>query len=184
MNADSTADIEIRQITPESIDEIPRFCRICLYWQSPKDFDQESSETELMARKKIWYNQVHKTFGNPGKILYYNGEAVGYAQHAPASSFPQAKAYESGPIGRISEGVVFLSCLHICEESLRRKGMGLKLLESVITDLRTKGFKAIETYARRGSSNNPSGPVELYFTRGFKVKSKVNPEFPLLRLDL
>jgi GNAT superfamily N-acetyltransferase len=183
MKAGKTTKIEIRDATPESIDELPRLCRICLYWQSPKDFDQESSDAELKKKKRSWYNRTQRTFGNPGKILYYNGESVGYAQYAHASSFPQTEAYESGPIGRASEGVVFLSCLYICEESLRRKGMGL-LLESVITDMRRRGFKAIETYARKGSSDNPSGPIEFYLTRGFEVKDEANPEFPLLRLNL
>lgn len=45
------------------------------------------------------------------------------------------------------------------------------------------GLRAVETFARRGSPNNPSGPLEFYLKQGFKVKA--DDEFlPLLRLDL
>jgi len=60
----------------------------------------------------------------------------------------------------------------------------MKLLESIILDLKKRGFKAIETFARKGASNNPSGPVKLYFKKGFRIKDETNPEFPLVRLEL
>ena len=92
--------------------------------------------------------------------------------------------YKSKPVGRIEDGTVFLSCLFIDEKSLRGKGIGMELLDSIVADLKKQGFKAIETFARRGSINNPSGPNELYLKRGFQIKNEANPEFPLMRLDL
>ena len=56
--------------------------------------------------------------------------------------------------------------------------------QSIIADLKKRGFKAIETFALRGSPNNPSGPVGLYLKRGFHIKNEANPNFPLMRLDL
>ena len=64
------------------------------------------------------------------------------------------------------------------------KGVGTQLLKFVINDLKKRGFKAIETFARSGSSNNPSGPIELYLKEGFYVKEKLSSEYVLVRLDL
>ena len=72
----------------------------------------------------------------------------------------------------------------IADKKIRRKSLGEKLLESVIADLKKRGFKATETYARRGSSNNPSGPVEFYLKNGFHIEDEKNPHFVIVRLDL
>jgi hypothetical protein len=41
----------------------------------------------------------------------------------------------------------------------------------------------METFARKGSSDNPSGPVEFYLVEGFRI-FRDDKEFPLVRLDL
>ncbi|MEM2057748.1 MAG: GNAT family N-acetyltransferase, partial [Thermoproteota archaeon] len=78
---------------------------------------------------------------------------------------------------------VLISCLFIAEKEYRGRGLGKLLLESIIEDLRKRGFKAVETFARRNNSNNPSGPVEFYLKNGFRVLRE-DPEFPLMRLEL
>jgi ribosomal protein S18 acetylase RimI-like enzyme len=82
------------------------------------------------------------------------------------------------------DGAIFISCLFISEKNFRGKGLGEKLLEEVITDLRNRKLKAVETFARKGSANNPSGPIGLYLKKGFQVKEEVDAEFVLVRLDL
>jgi GNAT superfamily N-acetyltransferase len=62
-------------------------------------------------------------------------------------------------------------------------GLGSMLLKSIITDLRKRGIKSVETFVRRGHPNNPSGPLEFYLKNGFKIY-KNDPEFPVVRLDL
>ncbi len=182
-------EIAIKDITQENLDDIPELCKSCLYWEFPEDFRDPSlldprKKLEFEARKKEWFIQTLRNFENCGKIVYHNNIPVGYAQYAPSARLPQARNYRSGPVGRVEEGVVFLSCLYISDEALRGKGVGVKLLDDMITDLKKKGFKAIETFARRGSSNNPSGPFELYLKRGFYIKDETNLEFPLVRLNL
>lgn len=177
---------EIKDIEKRNLDYIPESCRGCLYWEFPEEFEKATSEKriELEKKKKEWFLQTLKTFGNCGKIIYFNDVPVGYAQYAPSTHLPQSSKYESGPVGRLEEGVVFLSCLYIADKNMRGKGLGEKLLEAVVADLNKRGFKAVETFARRGSSNNPSGPVEFYTERGFYIKDEANQEFPLVRLDL
>ncbi len=179
----------IKDVTESNLNDIPETCSYCIYWSFPEEFERTKSELskrkqELTAKKRLWILQTLKEFGSCGKILYYNNVPVGYAEYGPSNRFPQIKEYKSQPIGKIEDGVVFLSCLYIADKNLRGKGLGEKLLYSVIVDLKRRGFKALETYARKGSPENPSGPVELYLKKGFYIKNEANPEFPIIRLNL
>ena len=177
--------LEIKDVTESNYDEIPGICKQCLYWSFPEKFEKRrGAHPDHRALKKDWITQTQKEFGNCGKILYYDKVPVGYAEYGPSNRFPQTEVYKSKPIGNIEDGVVFLSCLYIADESLRGKGLGKRLLDSVIADLKSRGFKAMETYARRGSSNNPSGPVEFYLESGFSIIDESDPEFPNVRLIL
>ena len=80
--------------------------------------------------------------------------------------------------------MVFLSCLYVVDKESRRKGIGEALLRSIIDDLRTRGFNAVETFARRTNPNNPSGPLEFYVRNGFVIKDQINLEFPLVTFFL
>jgi GNAT superfamily N-acetyltransferase len=181
-------EFAIKDVTERTLKDIPGKCGHCLYWSPPEEPAQASSkdpesEQELRDKKKQWILQTSAEFGNCGKILYYANVPVGYAEYGPSHRFPQIEAYESQPIGKIEEGAVFLSCFYIVKETFRRRGLGARLLDNVIADLKRRGFTAVETYARKGSPNNPSGPLEFYLKKGFRIKDDSNPEFPLVRLD-
>jgi hypothetical protein len=57
------------------------------------------------------------------------------------------------------------------------------MLEKLVENLKQQEFKAVETFARKGSDNNPSGPLRFYLKHGFKVISDKD-EFPLVRLEI
>ena len=57
------------------------------------------------------------------------------------------------------------------------------MLENLLVELRKREVKAVETFARKNSENNPSGPLELYLKHNFKVKNDKD-DFPLVRFDL
>jgi GNAT superfamily N-acetyltransferase len=181
--------IIIKDVTESTLDDVPGICGRCLYWSFPEEFEKLRSELskrkeELKAKKRQWILQTLKKFGSCGKILYHKNVPIGYAEYAPSNRFPKIEKYKSQPIGKIEEGVVFLSCLYIADPNFRGKGLGEKLLDSVIIDLKRRGFKALETYARKGSPENPSGPLKLYLRKGFYIKNQANPEFPIVRLNL
>ena len=181
--------IEIENVAETNLNDIPGICGYCLYWSFPEEFEKTKEETSrhrqvLEAKRKEWILQTLAVFGNCGKILYVDGVPVGYAEYGPSNRFPQIKEYDSQPIGRIEDGVIFLSCLIVADKNLRGRGLGEKLLDSVVAEARMRGFKAIETYSRRSSSNNPSGPVEFHIKNGFTIKDETDPEFPVARLDL
>jgi len=184
-------EVQIEDIREANLGDIPESCTGCLYWEFPQEFEKVKAEkaeaqkkSELEQKKREWFVQTLKEFGTCGKIVYYNGKPVAYAQFAPSERLPNISDYESKPVGKLGEGVVFISCLYVADKTLRGKGIGEALLKSIIEDLKRRGFKAVETFARRGNSENPSGPLEFYIKNGFIIKDKTNPEFPLLQLYL
>ena len=181
-------EIDIEDIRKSNLKDIPESCRGCVYWESPNDFekskDNPQKKAELEIKKREWFEKTLEEFGSCGKIVYHQGKPVAYAQYSTSERLPHVNSYESKPVGKLEEGVVFLSCLYVADETVRNKGIGEQLLQNIIEDLRRKGFKAIETFARRDSANNPSGPMAFYIKNGFHIKDKTNAEFPLMRLFL
>jgi len=181
-------EVDIEDIRESNLKDIPEPCRGCVYWEFPEAFEKaekdQSKNWEMEAKKNAWFKQTMKEFGTCGKIVYYEGEPIAYAQFSPSTRLPTVNTYESKPVGKLEEGVVFLSCLFIVDKAMRGQGVGEQLLQSIIEDLRRRGFKAIETFACRGGADNPSGPMIFYVKNGFHIKDKTNPEFPLMRLYL
>jgi len=184
-------EFQIEDIRETNLQDIPESCRGCLYWEFPDEFEKAKREkteaekkSEFEEKKREWFVQTLKEFGTCGKIVYYEGKPVAYAQYAPSVRIPNINAYESKPVGKLEDGVIFLSCLYITDKRLRGRRLGETLLQNIIDDLKRRGFKAVETIARRGDSNSPSGPLEFYIKNGFIIKDKTNPEYPLMALFL
>jgi len=162
-------------------DADPFSCKWCLYWEDPElPGGRTEDRDEAFRRKLDWLKRVEREFEAPGKLLYVEGSPVGYAAYAPGRFFPNASAYPAGPV---SDDAAFIGCLFIASRENRGRGLGSLLLEATITDLRERGTPAVETFARRGSAENPSGPVELYLKHSFSIL-RDDPQFPLMRLDL
>jgi|GEM_PF-246386 len=130
--------------------------------------------------RRIWFRATRDEWGPCGKLLYSSGRVIGYAQYAPPQFLPNAAAYEAGPP---SPEATFLSCLFLPDETSRRQGLGRLLLESILCELRARGMTAVETFARKGSQENPSGPLEFYLRQGFAIV-KDDPMFPLVQYKL
>jgi len=184
----SEIDVNIEDIKESNLKDIPEPCRGCVYWEFPEDFergkDDPQKKWELETKKREWFVQTIKEFGTCGKIVYHSGEPIAYAQYAPSARLLNINEYESKPVGKLDEGVVFLCCLFIVDETMRGQGIGKLLLQNITEDLRRRGFRAIETFASRSEVENPSGPMKFYVRNGFHIKDKTNPEFPLMRFYL
>jgi ribosomal protein S18 acetylase RimI-like enzyme len=181
----------IKDVAAANFHDIPEPCRGCTYWEFPEEFDKAKEEKTMserraeFERKKLeWFARAIREFGTCGKIAYHDSKPVAYAQFAPSERLPNTNHYKSHPVGKSEEGAVFLSCLYVPDKELRRGGIGGKLLKNIINDLRCRGFKAIETFARSGNAENPSGPLEFFVKNGFRIKDQTSPEFPLVRLSL
>jgi GNAT superfamily N-acetyltransferase len=159
---------------------IPSPCRYCLYWQTSDEYDQKRLKPENETEKQEWVRKVIAEFGPSIQTSYLDGEPIGFVQYAPARFFPRTKEYVSE---QPSEDAVFIACLYIVKKEARGNGFGSKMLEQLLADLRKRGYKTVETFARKSSAENPSGPLRLYVKHDFKVKNEED-DFPLVRLEL
>jgi len=169
---------KIERLSGDNFRDIP--CGHCLYWQTFGPFNEKELKPEMMHRKREWFNKAIREFGNCGFIAYLDGVPIGFIQYALTRFFPRVKDYASGPS---SEDAVFLTCLYISDENSRGRGLGTLMLEKLIAELRKRKFKAVETFARKNSENNPSGPLELYLKHNFEINND-RDEFPLVRFEL
>lgn len=179
--------ISIADINQTNVKDIPKPCKACLYWENPNAVEQKPSSAKKErdeAEKTSWFLETLKAFGNCGKVLYVDARPAGYAQYATAKRFPNTREYPAKKLEIAAENVAFISCLYISDKSLRRKGLGVKLLDAILVDLKTRGFQAVETFASKHSANNPSGPIEFYLMKEFHVKEDLNSDFALVRRNL
>jgi GNAT superfamily N-acetyltransferase len=172
--------LKIENVDEENFQDIPSQCKCCLYWQTNGEFGPEMLKPEMEQKKREWFSKVSKEFGNSLKIVYFNDMPVGFMQFALARFFPRVKEYEAGPP---SDDAAFIACLYIASKEMRGKGFGTMMLKDLVAELKKRGFKAIETFARKSSVDNPSGPLKLYMKHNFKMKSEKD-DFPLLRLEV
>jgi ribosomal protein S18 acetylase RimI-like enzyme len=180
-------EIRTAPLTKENLREAPEWGahpwsrKYCLYWEHPELLVAPGKENrEANIEKKLaWVRRVRAEFGECGRLLYADGQAVGYAQYGPPSFFPNARSCPAGPV---SDDAVFLACLFFPSRAHRGRGWGSLLLQDILRELDSRGVKAVETVARKGNAGNPSGPVEFYLRHGFTVQ-RDDPEFPLLRLN-
>ena len=154
----------------------PRLCRFCVYWESPAEFGTDLAKTVADWRRREHYRRP----GVGGKIAYLGTRPIGYAQFGPGPAFAARLAeYAAGPP---SDDALFLACLYVLEEH-RGQGIGRALLEAVLTEAQKRNVRAVETFARRGSTNNCSGPLEMYLRHGFNIR-RGDAEFPLVRHEV
>ncbi len=175
-----TSKLRIENVTGKNFGEIPNPCRYCLYWQTEGEYCETMLKPETEHKKKEWLNMVVKAFGNCIKLAYANDAVIGFIQYAPAKLFPRTREYASGTP---SDKAVFIACLYIVKKEERGKGFGTAMLKNLLAELRERDCLTVETFARKSSGDNPSGPVRLYLANGFKIKNEKD-DFPLLCLKL
>ena len=161
----------------ENFEDLPNFrlfpysCRYCAFWES-LDFDDKMKKEDAEQIKREWFINVRREFGNCGFIVYVNKNPVGFAQYAPVKYFPTLSKYH----GLLpSDDAIFLACSYIANRQLWGKGIGKQLFAKVASDLKNRGYEAIEVFARTSdlpSDNIPdwyTGPLEFFLKMGFKV---------------
>lgn len=158
--------------TPKSLGHTGLRCRGCIRWESISEReDAESFKAQSMSR-------IIKEWGECGKIVYVDKEALSFAQYGPAKYWPGLRRFPSGPI---SDDAVFLACLCVLPYAQGR-GLGRVLLQAIESGMVKRKVKAIETFATRDDSH-PPGPIEFYLQNGFYILRN-DPHYPLLRLEL
>jgi GNAT superfamily N-acetyltransferase len=178
---ESEAMLKLVAVNKTNFEDVPEACRRCMYWQTTEEFTAKSMTEKVEKERLKWFQQKEKDYGcSGGFIAYHNNKPIGFGQCAPAKYFPNIKEYQSGPP---SEDAVFLACLYISNQEMRNKGYGTQTLKGILAELKQRGYKAVETFARKSSPENPSGPLTLYMKNGFRI-IRDDADFPLVRLEL
>jgi GNAT superfamily N-acetyltransferase len=171
--------VDLADVTEANLGRLPDAgCKCCLYWEQPDRDLWPESPAEREVLKREWFHSVSAEFGGCGKLVSVGSDVIGYAQFAPVIHLPGVAEYQCGPPG---EDAVFIACLYLWE--MRGRGIGSALLEAILTDARARGLAAVETYARKGSANNPTGPLAFWLKHGFSVVRE-EEDFALVRREL
>lgn len=165
--------VQIKDIDKKTFTDIPRpanrsfDCQACCYWHEKRDGKQD-----LKKQKKNWFVWKKEKYGSLGKILYLNGEAIGFTQFGPISEFETAKLLYRDKLPLPSGDKAFcITCIAIASK-YRGRGLATKLLRNVLTDLKKRGVKSVDGYpVRHASSWNQIsvGPLALYQDLGFEI---------------
>ncbi len=170
--------MQLEDLDTRHIDGLASLCGGCVYWEFPRAFDEGVSweKARLMKSKWVCCNIPERPIG---RVALAGDELVGFVQFGPPELYARQLEYQCGPVG---DDALFIACLFVAP-GRRGQGIARRLLADVADVARAGGYGALEAFARRGSSNNPSGPIEFYEACGFEV-ARDGSEFPLVRLEL
>jgi len=160
-----------------NLDKLPSHCSACVYWEHPVEFNKQLERSKAIELKAKW---VHEHEGSMfgGLIALLDGVSIGFCQFAGSPFFPNAVEYSCGPPSLDS---LFVACLYVPEA--RGQGFGSQLISHVEAEAAARGFKAVETFARRVSENNPSGPIGFWAKAGYRILRE-RDGFALMRKEL
>ena len=172
---------KLANITLDNLDDLPRSCRRCVFWELglvERDRAEEAGDTAL--EKEAWVSTVLLEWGSCGKIAYVDGVAAGYVLYGPPAYSPRSVAFPSSPV---SADAVLLMTAFVRPE-LAGSGLGRMLVQGVAKDLRLRGVRAIEAFGDlRWERPSCVLPAEHLLAVGFKTV-RPHPRFPRLRLEL
>lgn len=172
----------IRRLKAERIGDLPDLCSTCALWEAGDRPNPTCESVREREQLKAWVDGVRDEWGECGRIVYENGEPLGFIKYAPPRYFPQVV---SMPTGVPDDDAVLIACLHVRADA-RDTGLGKVLLQAALRDLVVRGERAVEAYAASESVDRERTPlmtVEFLLRHGFTVV-RPHPIYPLMRLEL
>ncbi|MCA1830817.1 MAG: GNAT family N-acetyltransferase [Actinomycetota bacterium] len=171
---------EIRDLTHTNVDDIPRPCRGCVFWEyAPADRALTLGAHDADFEKEAWTSEQALVYGSSGKIAYVDGGVAGYALCGAPEAFHGADVF---PL-RISRDALFLATIRILPEYSGR-GVGKALVHAVLKEAKARGKRAVEAYGDRQWKHEACIlPAVFLEVVGFRVKRE-HQRFPLYRLDI
>lgn len=171
----------LRPLTPDGIAAFGGACSSCVYWESDEPLDVRCGAACDEERLRAWFSEVHREWGECGRMARQNDAVLGFIKYAPARYFPQT-AYL--PVGAPDVGSPLITCLHV-EEDSRSGGVERVLLQAALRDLHQRGERSVYAYgcAPCDSATSPLVDLEFLLENGFVIE-RPHLATPLLRLDL
>jgi GNAT superfamily N-acetyltransferase len=172
----------LANITLDNLDDLPRRCRRCVFWELDPVGRTRADETgESEFEKEAWVSATLLEWGSCGKVVYVDGVAAGYALFAPPAYVPRSIAFPTSPV---SGDAVLLMTAHILPE-FASIGLGRVLVQTIAKDLLRRGVRAIEAFGDKAWTEPGSCvlPADYLLAVGFKTV-RPHPRFPRMRLEL
>ncbi len=174
----------LANLTLDYLDELPRRCRRCVFWELDPIARQVAEESgDPALEKEAWLSATLLDWGSCGKIVYVDSLAAGYVLYAPPAHVPRSLAFPTSPV---SADAVLLITADVLPE-FRGGGLGRMLVQGAARDLSRRGVKAIEAFgdARHDDESGTTCIVaaDYLLAVGFKTV-RPHHRFPRLRLDL
>ncbi|MDP9182970.1 MAG: GNAT family N-acetyltransferase [Actinomycetota bacterium] len=168
-------------ITLDNLDDLPRRCRTCVFWElDPVSHDRAVEAGDTAFEKESWVSATLLEWGSCGKIVYVDSIPAGYVMYSPSMYVPRSLAFPTSPV---SADAVLLMTGYVLPE-FQGGGLARMLVQGVAKDLVRRGIKAIEAFGDL-QHEGPACimPAEYLKAVGFKTV-RPHHRFPRLRLEL
>jgi len=168
-------------ITLDNLDDLPRRCRRCVFWElDPVSRERAEEAGDPALEKEAWVSATLLDWGSCGKIVYVDSVPAGFVMYAPPMYVPRAVAFPTSPV---SADAVLLMTAHVLPE-FAGGGFGRMLIQGVAKDLTRRGVKALEAFGdARWEKPGCVIPADHLLAVGFKTVRQ-HPRYPRLRLEL
>lgn len=171
----------LASITLDNLDDLPRRCRRCVFWElDPVHRERAEEAGDTAIEKESWVSSVLLEWGSCGKIAYVDGVPAGYVLYAPPGYVPRSVMFPSSPVG--ADAVLLMTAMILPE--FAGAGLGRMLIQAVAKDMVRHGVKAIEAFGDlRWMAPSCVLPAEYLLAVGFKTV-RSHSRFPRLRLEI
>ncbi|MCW2884008.1 MAG: hypothetical protein JWL58_870 [Streptosporangiaceae bacterium] len=168
-------------VTLDNLDDLPRRCRRCVFWELDPVSRERAEETgDPALEKEAWISSALLEWGSCGKIVYVDGVPAGFVLYAPPLYVPRSVAFPTSPV---SADAVLLMTAHVIPE-FTGGGLARMLVQGVAKDLTRRGVRAIEAFGDlKGEEGGCLVPADYLLSVGFKTV-RPHHRFPRLRLEL
>ena len=178
---------EVRPITAADAADLPGDCDACLFWEhgpvgSARLDTPGVAPTDGAGHKSAWIDEVTRSWGAPGRVVFVDGDCAGYLTFAPPGCAPRTFAFPTAPV---SEDALALLTIRV-RRRYAGQGLGRVLVQTACKDALQHGYRAIEAFAvtpavaRLHGCVIPAGFLEAV---GFETV-RDHPAYPRMRLDL
>lgn len=171
----------ITSITLDNLDDLPRRCRRCVFWElDPVSKQRCEDEGFPELEKEAWVSATLLEWGSCGKLAYVDNVPAGYVLYAPPAYVPRSVAFPTSPV---SADAVLLMTAQVLPE-FAGGGLARVLVQTAAKDLVRRGVKAMEAFADlKWEKPDCVLPIDPLLAVGFKTV-RPHPRYPRLRLDL
>lgn len=169
-------------ITLDNLDDLPRRCRKCVFWELDPVAGARAAETgDTELEKEAWVSAVLLEWGSCGKLCYVDGVPAGYVLFAPPAYVPRSVAFPTSPV---SADAALLMTAEVLPD-FGGGGIARMLVQGAVKDLTRRGIKALEAFgdSQWQGLGHCVLPTDYLLAVGFKTV-RPHPRFPRLRLEL